>query len=240
MAVREKSEIIREELWRFTKDQYYRLSEMGWFLETKVELIEGIIIEKYPDTPAGEPRSMPWTVTQYHQIADMGWLDETRTELINGDIIEMPPIGTRHMTAVMLATQALEAAFEDSHVISVQNAFRVGVRMEPQPDLAVLPGSIRDYTDRMPTDAVLIVEVSDMTLAYDRSWKKSLYAQAYIQEYWIINLDQQQVEVYRSPELKPDDAPAFSYKESRICRVGDFVSPLAAAHFSIPVSDLLP
>ena len=107
MAIAEQEhESYRPDLWRFTKDQYYRLSEMGWFMDMKVELIDGVIIEKYSDTSSREPRSLPWTVVQYHQIADMNWLDEKRTELIHGDIIEMPPIGTRHMTAVMLETRS--------------------------------------------------------------------------------------------------------------------------------------
>ncbi len=241
MAIAEQEhETYRADLWRFTKDQYYRLSEMGWFMDIKVELIDGVIIEKYPDTSSREPRSLPWTVVQYHQIADMGWLDEKRTELINGDIIEMPPIGTRHMTAVMLATRALEDAFGDQHAISVQNAFHVGVRAEPQPDVAVLPGSIRDYVDQMPSEALLIVEVSDTTLANDRTWKKSLYAQAGIEEYWIVNLSDQQVEVYRKPELRPNDAPAFSYAESAVYRSGDIIAPLAAPDASVLVTDLLP
>jgi Uma2 family endonuclease len=241
MAVAERGgNLFQEELWRFSKDQYYRLDEMGWFLNTRVELIEGVIIEKYPDTVTGEPRPLPWTVVQYHQMALMGWFDEQRVELIDGDILVMPPIGTRHMTAVMLATQALENVFGARNAISVQNAFRVGVRAEPQPDVAILPGSIRDYVSQMPTEALLIVEVSDTTLAYDRTWKLSLYAQAYIQDYWIINLDQQQVEVYRRPQLRPGSAPAFSYTESTTYKAGEFIVPLAAPTASIAVADLLP
>jgi len=240
MAVAEPSSIFRENLWRFNIDQYNRLSEMGWFMDTKVELIHGVIIEKYPDTSTCEPRPMPWTVVQYHQIADMGWFGEKRLELIDGDILEMAPIGSRHMTAVMLATHALEKAFGDDHAISVQNAFRVGIRMEPQPDIAVLPGTIREYADQMPTTALLIVEVSDTTLAYDRTWKMSLYAQAGIEEYWIVNLGQQQIEVYRQPQWKAADAPAFSYTDRTTYRSGDSIMPLNAPGAAVLAADLLP
>ena len=92
----------------------------------------------------------------------------------------------------------------------------------------------------MPMEAALIVEVSGTTLAYDRTWKLSIYAQAYIQEYWIVNLGQQQVEVYRKPELRPDGAPAFSYTESMIYRTGEFIAPLAAPYVLVSVADLLP
>ena len=104
----------------------------------------------------------------------------------------------------------------------------------------MLPGSIREYVDQMPSEALLIVEVSDTTLANDRTWKKSLYAQAGIKEYWIINLSGQQVEVYRRPELRPNDAPAFSYAESAVYRSGDIIVPLAAPYASVLVADLLP
>ncbi len=241
MAVAEReSDILREGLWRFSKDQYHRLADMGWFLDTRVELMDGVIVEKYPDTLTGEPRPLPWTVVQYHQMGLMGWFGEARVELIEGDILTMPPIGTRHMTAVMLTSQALQAVFGDDHAVSIQNSFRVGVRAEPQPDIAILPGQIREYATQMPTEALLIVEVSDTTLAYDRTWKLALYAQAYIQDYWIINLDQQQVEVYRRPELKPEGNPAFSYTEIRTYRMGEFIAPLAAPEASVAVDDLLP
>jgi Uma2 family endonuclease len=229
MAVAERETgIFRDSLWRFNKDQYHRLADMGWFMDTPVELMDGVIVEKYPDTPTREPRPLPWTVVQYHQMALMGWFDESRVELVDGDILVMPPIGTRHMTAVMLVSHSLQSAFGNDRAISVQNSFRVGVRKEPQPDVAVLPSRIRDYANQTPTEALLIVEVSDTMLAYDRAWKMSVYAQAYVQEYWIVNLDQQQVEAYRKPELRPHDAPAFSYTETKIYRAGESIVPLAA------------
>lgn len=73
------------------------------------------------------------------------------------------------MTAVVLVSQALQEAFGLDRAISIQNSFRVGVRAEPQPDVAVLPSRIRDYAGQMPTEALLIVEVSDTTLAYART-----------------------------------------------------------------------
>jgi Uma2 family endonuclease len=105
---------------------------------------------------------------------------------------------------------------------------------EPKPDVAVVPGSPRDYLDDHPTTAVLIVEVARVSLGIDQSLKKSLYARNGIQDYWIVNLDAGCVEVYRQPQ-------GDSYQsEMRLYRGGDTVQPLAQPQYSTPVTELLP
>ncbi len=110
---------------------------------------------------------------------------------------------------------------------------------EPIPDVFVVPGKPRDYTAH-PTTALLIVEVSDSTLSHDRNRKGSLYAAALIQDYWIVNLVDRQLEVYRVPV--PDAAGVFGFTCSQrtILAPGATVSPLALPQAQIAVTDLLP
>jgi Uma2 family endonuclease len=104
---------------------------------------------------------------------------------------------------------------------------------EPEPDLSVVVGSWKDYRETHPSSAVLVVEVADTSLEYDRDRKGSLYARARIADYWIINLPEQCVEVYRDPEQG-------IYRSRRRFMPGEKISPLAAPDATINVADLLP
>ena len=108
-------------------------------------------------------------------------------ELIEGEVVDMPPQKNAHYTAILLAQRALERAFGPNYVVRVQGPLDLGERSQPEPDLAVVPGSPRDYRDH-PKTASLVVEVSDSTLVFDRERKARLFAKAGIPEYWIINL----------------------------------------------------
>ncbi len=106
-------------------------------------------------------------------------------------------------------------------------------RSEPEPDPAVVTGSPREYRDAHPSDAVLIVEAADATLSFDRQQQKALYARTGIQEYWIVNLTEKQLEVYRDPQ-------GADYTRKTTLRSGQSVAPLAAPESSISVAELLP
>ena len=108
----------------------------------------------------------------------------------------------------------------------------LGRDSDPEPDLAVVRGRIEDYSDH-PTTALLIVEVSDTTLRLDRR-KAGLYAAAGIAEYWIVNLNERQVEVHRSPQADGE------YAERRVISAGESLAPLGRSTLSIKVMDLLP
>ena len=110
---------------------------------------------------------------------------------------------------------------------------------EPEPDACVVRGDPRDYRDAHPTHPVLIVEVSESRLGFDRAFKGSLYARAGIADYWVVNIRERQLEVYREPV--PDLAAQFGFRYARTSthRAGDHVSPLAAP-VEIAVADLLP
>ncbi len=117
---------------------------------------------------------------------------------------------------------------------------RLGELSLAQPDVMLLAGAPRDYADREPTTAKLIVEVADDSLAFDRNEKASLYAKAEIADYWIVNLQDRQVEVYRRPMVDANAQFGFGYADKMIFKEGDSMKPLAKPKASIAVADLLP
>jgi Uma2 family endonuclease len=110
---------------------------------------------------------------------------------------------------------------------------------EPEPDLAVVSGGPRDYTDH-PSRPALVVEVADSSLALDREHKGSLYARARLPEYWIVNLVGRVLEVYREPGLDAGAQYGWAYRALLTLRADEHVTPLAAPSARIPVADLLP
>ncbi len=160
---------------------------------------------------------------------------EDRLQLIDGEIVTMTPQGSRHATAVQLTEELLRNAFPPSagYSIRIQMPLALDERSEPEPDVAVVYGSPRDYRDLHPTAALLIIEVSDTTLSLERDRKMRLYARSGIAEYWILNLDEARLEVYREPAGE-------AYKTRRDYGPDATVQPLAAPSSAIAVSSLLP
>lgn len=122
-----------------------------------------------------------------------------RVELIEGEIVEMNPIGSRHVMCVMQLTRLLAPLIGEQILVGVQNPIKLHEGLEPQPDLAVVRA--RDYGDSLPgpEDILLLIEVSDTTLAYDRNVKLPLYARAGIAEGWIVDLASQAIERHNDP-----------------------------------------
>jgi Uma2 family endonuclease len=175
-----------------------------------------------------------WTRQEYDRMIDAGILGPSdRVELIEGEIIEMSPQKPPHAVCVQLAEVALRRAFREGFHTRVQLPLALA-DSEPEPDLAVVRGSIRDYLAEHPTTAVLVVEVADATLDYDRRRKARVYARAGIPEYWLVNLVDRVVEVYREPY--PDD----SYAQVQRFGATNSVSPLAAPRAQIEVEAMLP
>ena len=141
-----------------------------------------------------------FTVHDYHRMGEAGILHEDdRVELIEGEIVEMAAIGTRHFSCVNKLNRLLVMNVGNEAIVSVQNPVRLNEHTEPQPDLTVI--RTRDYTESLPVseDVLLLIEVSDTTLAYDRSIKLQLYARAGIEEVWIVNLPAEIIERYTEP-----------------------------------------
>jgi Uma2 family endonuclease len=161
-------------------------------------------------------------------------------ELIEGEIVEVPPQLGPLTTGVYLAHEALRAIFGVGFLVRVQAPLALGLHSQPEPDVAVVVGSPRDFVQGHPTSAALVVEVSDSTLSYDRDTKGSLYAAAGISEYWILNVVDRLLEMYRDPSALPGAQYEFGYRTRVIALPGEFVDAPAGASAHVAVDDLLP
>jgi Uma2 family endonuclease len=149
------------------------------------------------------PRRHRITVDEYHRMAEVGLLaPDARVELIEGEIIDMAPIGTDHCFVVDELAELFIRAAAGKARIRVQGAVRLDRSSEPQPDVALLvprPDQYR-HAHPSPADVLLLIEVSDSTLRYDRDEKVPLYARHGIPEVWIIDLPHRELRIYRTPE----------------------------------------
>jgi Uma2 family endonuclease len=186
-----------------------------------------------------EPRTFRWTREQYHGLADLGYFQDRRVELLDGEIVEMPVPKNPHVVALSLTEDALRAAFGGGYWVRTQAPLDLGPASEPAPDLAVVPGKPRDYTDH-PTTALLVVEISDTTLSHDRGRKSGVYAAAGIADYWIVNLVRRRLEVFRRPISDSDAKLGWRYATKKIYDQGDAVAPLAARKSPVAVADMFP
>ena len=172
-------------------------------------------------------------------LADQGFFQDRRVELIEGEIIEMPVPKPPHVMALGLTEDALRAAFGRGFSVRTQVPLNLGDASEPEPDLAVVPGGPRDYPEH-PTTALLVVEISDTTLAIDRGRKASLYARAGLADYWIVYLVDRRLEVRRTPGPDSTQPYGCGYQDVTVLGPTDSVAPLAIPAARITVADLLP
>ena len=184
-----------------------------------------------------EPRPRPWTKDEYYEAAEAGWFDGQRFELIGGEVVEMPPQSDGHASEVSIVDYALRRVFGRGFVVRIQSPLDFGEDSQPEPDVAVVRGSPREVK-KHPRTALLVVEVADTTLAYDRSRKARLYASRRVRDYWIVNLMDRQLEVRRRPAADGREPFGYEYAELSILRAGDVVTPLAAKGARIKVADL--
>lgn len=189
---------------------------------------------------AYEPRAHIWTTEEYKPLLELGVFAGKRLELIEGMVIEMSPMGKAHEVAILVALEALQAAFGRGYTVRPQMTLDFSPLSMPEPDLAVVQGSARAHLSAQPTTALLVIEVSDTTLFYDRTQKASLYAKHGIQDYWIINVNQGRLEVYRDPI--EDSGARYGYHYGTILPLtrDDHIAPLALPDVSLSVRDLLP
>lgn len=186
------------------------------------------------------PTRFRWTTAQYHRLADLGVFRNRRVELIGGEIFEMAPVNPPHAIAVELADTLLRAVFGPGHRIRVQQPMDLGRRSQPEPDLVVLSGSPRDDPSQHPSQALLVLEVSDSSLSYDRSVKTHLYARANLPDHWLLNLIDRQLEIRRQPTPDPDRQGRWTYQSVTIIPTTGHASPLGRPDSPLSVADLLP
>ena len=193
-----------------------------------------------PPARAGGIVPRRWTLSEYRDLAKAGFLDGLRTILIDGEILTMPNADPPHDTALSLAFAFLMSCCPAGHYVRNQQSFNVGTRHDPGPDLAIVPGAIRDYTKQAPTVALIVVEVAESSLPIDTTKKAELYATAGVPEYWVIDLEHRQLVVFRDPQPLPTGLGATAYKTHRTFGPTESVSPLLASTASVLVSELLP
>lgn len=184
------------------------------------------------------PSRFRFSRVAYEQMTRMGLFEGKRVELIEGEVIEMPPSTPEHFEVSDTLQEILRAYFGRGYWVRFQGDLVLG-DSQPTPDIAVVKGAKREYKGRHPDHAVLVVDVVHTSLEYDRTYKQSLYAKAGIPEYWIVNLREQQLEVYRVPTPREDLPFGYGYAQVSILRVGDVVQPLAKPEPGIPVSQIL-
>jgi Uma2 family endonuclease len=150
-----------------------------------------------------DPASLKrWTVRDYHHMSETGILSPNeRTELIAGQIILMAAKGTPHVTSLHLLANTLREKLGNSALIRTQDPIQLDDFSEPEPDLAIVRGTVLDYADRhpRPDDVYQIVEVADSTPKHDCETKDKLYAQAGIPDYWVLDLKNRQLHIFRNP-----------------------------------------
>jgi Uma2 family endonuclease len=181
-----------------------------------------------------------WTRAEYDRLVNLGVLHGKPVELVGGQLVVAEPQGSYHASALGAAGDALRAVLPQGWLVRIQMPVALDDESEPEPDLAVVPGAWANYRTGHPSRPALVVEVAESSLAFDREDKGSLYARGGVRDYWIVNLVDRALEVYRDPG--PDPAAPYGWRYRVVERLGPAasVSPLALPAMRIPVSDLLP
>jgi Uma2 family endonuclease len=186
-------------------------------------------------------RTRRWTRLEYDRLITMEFLGEDEPiELVGGQLMVAEPQGSEHAVGVSMIARALGRAFGPDWYVMVQLPVALDAESEPEPDVAVAAGHPRDYRSAHPSRPALVVEVAEFSLDFDRRDKGSLYARASLPEYWIVNLVDRTLEVYRTPAPAPDAPYGWAYRDAQRIEPGAVVSPLALPHTAIQVTDLLP
>lgn len=176
-----------------------------------------------------------FTADEYHRMAEVGLLtQDDRVELINGEIVEMAPIGDRHAGTVDYVAALFSSRLQNVVQVRVHSPIRLSEHSEPQPDVTLLRRRADFYRGAHPgpEDVLLVIEVADTTVTYDREVKLPLYASSGVPEAWLVDLDGGRIEVHRAP--RPE-----GYSKTRILQRGDFASPQAFPGVELPVDEVL-
>ncbi|MEX2174054.1 MAG: Uma2 family endonuclease [Pirellulaceae bacterium] len=216
---------------RWSEAEFSLLIERGVLQPDAAELLGGAIFRPAARSRAETER--PWTRTEYYRLGELGFFSHERVQLIDGEIFIMLPQNPPHAVTVKIVEKVLERLFGDGYSSRAQLPLDLGQTQEPEPDVAIVVGNPRDYLNEHPQGAALVVEVADSTLAFDRKKKGLLYARAGIADYWIVNLIDGCLEVYRRPTKD-------GYRQRTVHEPDEMIAPLKLPQQSILVSELLP
>ncbi|MXY47366.1 MAG: Uma2 family endonuclease [Chloroflexi bacterium] len=176
-----------------------------------------------------------FTVAEYYAMAEVGILHENdRIELLDGDLIVMPPIGDWHAASVNRFTNSLPFLLQERAIVCIQNPIRLNDNSEPQPDIMLLRWRDDFYSGGHPgpADVLLLIEVADTSVDYDRSAKLSAYARAGIPEVWIATRQERRIEAYTEPA-------EGEYTTARYATPGESIAPQAFPDVVLEVDNLI-
>lgn len=193
-----------------------------------------------PAPAAAGPNPYRWTIHGYRKLGETGLFRDVKTMLLDGELYVMPLPNPPHDLALGLADDYLRTAFSTGHHVRNQMGFDIGTTNDPGPDLAVVIGKRHDYAGRTPTAAVMVVEVAESSLFIDTTTKAELYATAGVPDYWVIDLANRRLLVFRDPAPLPTGLGATAYRTHLTFGPGEGVAPLAAPGAAVNVADLLP
>ena len=184
--------------------------------------------------PAVQPQPYRFSVEEYHKLGEAGILQpRDRVELLDGEILIMSPIGLRHVWAVTWVTEWFNDRRKERYAVSPGNPVFLHEFSEPQPDIMLVPRAGKTLQKTTAEDVFLLIEVSDSSLSFDRTRKLKAYAAARVREYWIVNLEEDVVEVFRQPK-------GAKYAMKSRFGLGESVSPLAFGDIVVPVAEMIP
>jgi Uma2 family endonuclease len=212
---------------RFTVDEYYRMAELGILPSGPMELIGGVVYE------GGMRRR--FTLEDLERMVEAGIVSvDERVELIGGEVVEMMAIGHRHAACVNRLNRLFAVGLGERAVVAVQNPVRLQAVEGPQPDLTIARPRADFYATGHPTpdDILLLVEVGDTSLPYDRATKVPLYARHGVRELWLVDLSAEIVEVHRRPARD-------GYLDVRRLQRGDSIAPEALSDFRVMIEAIL-
>jgi Uma2 family endonuclease len=181
-----------------------------------------------------------WTRIEYDRLVDLGVFEGEPLELLGGLLIVAEPKGAYHSSAVTMVEYAVRAALPPGWIVRTQQPVSLDDESEPEPDLIVVPGRPADYRHAHPERPALAIEVADSSLSFDRQRKGSLYARARIQDYWIVNLIDRVLEIYRDPGPDVSALHGSRYRSVTTLVPGATAVPLAFPDCRLAVSDFLP
>jgi Uma2 family endonuclease len=181
-----------------------------------------------------------WKRVEYDRLVDLGAFEGEPIELLGGHLIVAEPKGAYHASAVTAAGYALRATLPSGWIVRTQAPVSLDDESEPEPDLVVVPGRPADYRDAHPERPALVIEVAFSSLRFDRERKGSLYARAAVEDYWIVNLVDRVVEIYRDPAPAPSAIYGRAYRSITTLAPPATAIPLAFPSSRIAVADLLP
>ena len=181
-----------------------------------------------------QPRRLRFSVDEYYKMIEIGILkDYEKSEIIEGELIQKMPIGDKHAAVVNRLNRFFSRNISDEILVSIQNPVRLSDYDEPEPDIVLADLTKFDGNRHpRPAETLLIVEVSDTTLKYDRDVKLALYAEAEIPEVWIVNLKNEIIEIHQKPSVG-------IYQLAQIYKRGEMAKSSVLPNLEIEVDKIL-